>query len=50
LRIIFLPTDDKDVFMFPAGPGTRSARLRDDERLSAHARIINLLRGVPASR
>jgi hypothetical protein len=50
LRIIFLPTDDKDVFMFPAGPGTRPARLRDEERLSAHARIINLLHGVPASR
>jgi hypothetical protein len=47
LRIIFLPTDDKDVFMFPAGPGTRSARIRDDERLSAHARIMTLLRGIP---
>jgi len=50
LRMIFLPTDDKDVFMFPAGPGTRSARIRDDERLSAHTRIMTLLSGVPSSR
>jgi hypothetical protein len=49
LRIIFLGTDDKDVFMFPAGPGTRSAKIRDHERLSAHARIMTMLSSAPAS-